>query len=156
MPADAGGSSIVINGGMARHCERCGVDHFPRTDAAVIVAVLDAEDRLLLGGKPEWGNRVSVLAGFVEAGESLEQAIHREIGEEVDISLSDLHYFGSQPWPFPALAHGGVLRSSDRDRHQRRYSRDRARRVVHPRRAQRRSSMPASSDCRARALSRPG
>jgi NAD+ diphosphatase len=56
---------------------------------------------LLLGGKPEWGNRVSVLAGFVETGESLEQTIHREIGEEVDISLSELHYFGSQPWPFP-------------------------------------------------------
>jgi NAD+ diphosphatase len=96
-----GRSTIVINGGMARHCERCDLDHFPRTDAAVIVAVLDAADRLLLGGKPEWGNRVSVLAGFVEAGESLEQAIHREIGEEVDISLSDVHYFGSQPWPFP-------------------------------------------------------
>src|SRR6188474_561266 len=74
-----GGSTTVINGGMARHCLRCERDHFPRTDPAVIVAVLDAEDRLLLGGKPEWGNRVSVLAGFVEAGESLEQTIHREI-----------------------------------------------------------------------------
>jgi NAD+ diphosphatase len=96
-----GRSTTVINGGMARHCARCGLDHFPRTDPAVIVAVVDAEDRLLLGGKPEWGNRVSVLAGFVETGESLEQAIHREIGEEVDISLSDVYYFGSQPWPFP-------------------------------------------------------
>jgi NAD+ diphosphatase len=65
------------------------------------VAVVDADDRLLLGGQPTWGNRVSVLAGFVESGESLEQAIHREIGEEVDITLSDLRYFGSQPWPFP-------------------------------------------------------
>jgi len=96
-----GVATIVINGGLTRHCRACGLDHFPRTDPAVIVAVLDAEDRLLLGGKPEWGNRVSVLAGFVETGESLEQAIHREIGEEVDISLSELHYFGSQPWPFP-------------------------------------------------------
>jgi len=96
-----GRSTIVINGGTARRCARCGLDHFPRTDPAVIVAVLDAEDRLLLGGKSEWGNRVSVLAGFVETGESLEQCIHREIGEEVDISLSDLRYFGSQPWPFP-------------------------------------------------------
>ena len=93
--------TIVINGGLARHCHACGLDHFPRTDPAVIVAVIDSEDRLLLGGKPEWGNRVSVLAGFVETGESLEQTIHREIGEEVDISLSELHYFGSQPWPFP-------------------------------------------------------
>ena len=71
---ECGRSTTVINGGMARHCARCGLDHFPRTDPAVIVAVVDAEDRLLLGGKPEWGNRVSVLAGFVETGESLEQA----------------------------------------------------------------------------------
>jgi NAD+ diphosphatase len=67
----------------------------------VIVAVVDADDRLLLGGQTAWGNRVSVLAGFVEVGESLEQAIHREIGEEVDVPLSELRYFGSQPWPFP-------------------------------------------------------
>jgi NAD+ diphosphatase len=96
-----GSSTTVINGGVARHCRACGLDHFPRTDPAVIVAVIDTQDRLLLGGKPEWGNRVSVLAGFVETGESLEQTIHREIGEEVDISLAELHYFGSQPWPFP-------------------------------------------------------
>jgi NAD+ diphosphatase len=96
-----GGDTLVINGGIARHCRACGLDHFPRTDPAVIVAVIDDQDRLLLGGKPAWGNRVSVLAGFVETGESLEQTIHREIGEEVDISLSEVHYFGSQPWPFP-------------------------------------------------------
>ncbi len=96
-----GAATIVINGGFARHCTRCGQDHFPRTDPAVIVAVVDGEDRLLLGGQAAWGNRVSVLAGFVESGESLEHAIHREIGEEVDISLSELRYFGSQPWPFP-------------------------------------------------------
>ncbi len=96
-----GGPTRVINGGFARHCEVCDRDHFPRTDPAVIVAVIDNKDRLLLGGQEAWGNRVSVLAGFVEAGESLEQAIHREIGEEADISLSDVHYFGSQPWPFP-------------------------------------------------------
>jgi NAD+ diphosphatase len=96
-----GGATIAINGGFARHCESCGEDHFPRTDPAVIVAVLDNSDRLLLGSQPSWGTRVSVLAGFVEAGESLEQAIHREIAEEVDIELTDLRYFGSQPWPFP-------------------------------------------------------
>lgn len=96
-----GGPTVVINGGFARHCAACGQDHFPRTDPAVIVAVVDTDDRLLLGGQPAWGNRVSVLAGFVETGESLEQAIHREIGEEVDVTLSDLRYFGSQPWPFP-------------------------------------------------------
>jgi NAD+ diphosphatase len=67
----------------------------------VIVAVVDADDRMLLGGQEHWGTRVSVLAGFVEAGESAEQAIHREVAEEVDVALADLHYFGSQPWPFP-------------------------------------------------------
>ena len=99
--ARCGGQTIVINGGFARHCVACDTDHFPRTDPAVIVAVVDEADRLLLGGQPTWGNRVSVLAGFVEAGESLEQAIHREIGEEVDIDLGEVTYFGSQPWPFP-------------------------------------------------------
>jgi NAD+ diphosphatase len=98
---NCGGATAVTNGGYARHCAACDRDHFPRTDPAVIVAVVDDQDRLLLGGQPTWGNRVSVLAGFVETGESLEQAIHREIGEEVDISLSELRYFGSQPWPFP-------------------------------------------------------
>ena len=96
-----GGGTRVINGGFARHCRVCEQDHFPRTDPAVIVGVLDDADRLLLGGQPSWGNRVSVLAGFVEVGESLEQAIHREIGEEADIELGETRYFGSQPWPFP-------------------------------------------------------
>ena len=101
MCPQCGGPTTVINGGFARHCVVCGRDHFPRTDPAVIVAVVDDQDRLLLGGQPTWGNRVSVLAGFVEAGESLEQAIYREVGEEVDIDLGELTYFGSQPWPFP-------------------------------------------------------
>ena len=91
----------VINGGVARRCARCDLDHFPRTDPAVIVAVVDPDDRILLGSQPSWDQRVSVLAGFVEVGESLEQAIHREIGEEVDLAITELCYFGSQPWPFP-------------------------------------------------------
>ena len=99
--ARCGGGTRVINGGYARHCDACDEDHFPRTDPAVIVGVLDDDDRLLLGGQPSWGNRVSVLAGFVELGESLEQAIHREIGEEADIEIAETRYFGSQPWPFP-------------------------------------------------------
>jgi NAD+ diphosphatase len=96
-----GGGTHVTNGGFARHCDACDTDHFPRTDPAVIVGVLDDADRLLLGGQPSWGNRVSVLAGFVEVGESLEQAIHREIAEEADITIAETRYFGSQPWPFP-------------------------------------------------------
>lgn len=108
-----GGPTTVINGGFARHCTSCGEDHFPRTDPAVIVAVVDADDRLLLGGQAHWGQRVSVLAGFVEAGESAEQAIHREVAEEVDVTLDELHYFGSQPWPFPrSLMLGYFARAS--------------------------------------------
>ena len=96
-----GGSTTVTNGGYARFCDRCQTEHYPRTDPCVIVAVCDDDDRLLLGRQASWGRRVSVLAGFVEAGESLEQAIHREIAEEVDISIAETRYFGSQPWPFP-------------------------------------------------------
>jgi len=96
-----GGDTLVVDGGFARHCERCDEQHFPRTDPAVIVAVVDADDRILLGRQASWGQRVSVLAGFVEAGESLEQTIHREIAEEVDVTLDRIRYFGSQPWSFP-------------------------------------------------------
>jgi NAD+ diphosphatase len=80
----------------------------------VIVAVVDKDERLLLGSQASWPERrVSILAGFVEAGESLEQAIHREIAEEVDITLSQVRYFGSQPWPFPrSLMLGFVARAS--------------------------------------------
>jgi NAD+ diphosphatase len=116
MCPQCGGPTLVINGGFARRCAICERDHFPRTDPAAIVAVVDNQDRLLLGNQRAWGNRVSVLAGFVEAGESLEQAIHREIGEEVDISLSELVYFGSQPWPFPrSLMVGFFARASSTD-----------------------------------------
>lgn len=96
-----GGPTQARHGGFARHCEVCGQDHFPRTDPAVIVAVVDAQDRLLLGGQASWGKRVSVLAGYAEAGESLEQTVHREVAEEVDVTVGAISYFGSQPWPFP-------------------------------------------------------
>jgi NAD+ diphosphatase len=108
-----GGPTVVVDGGYSRHCERCEEQHFPRTDPAVIVAVVDADDRLLLGRQASWGNRVSVLAGFVEAGESLEQTIHREIAEEVDVTLDRIRYFGSQPWSFPrSLMTGFFARAS--------------------------------------------
>ncbi len=111
-----GGPTHAINGGAARRCDVCQREHFPRTDPAVIVAVVDDRDRLLLGGKTDWGNRVSVLAGFVEAGESAEQTIHREIGEEADISIGQTAYFGSQPWPYPrSLMLGFFARATSTD-----------------------------------------
>lgn len=110
-----GGETRVTHGGFARRCRRCERLIFPRTDAAVIVAVLDADDRLLLGHQRTWPEgRVSVLAGFVEAGESLEQAVHREIGEEVGVPLTAVDYMGSQPWPFPrSLMVGFWARAAD-------------------------------------------
>jgi len=80
-----------------------GQENFPRTDAAIIVGITDADDRLLLGSNALWEeNRFSLLAGFVEPGESLESAVLREVFEESGIRIVDPVYFGSQPWPFPA------------------------------------------------------
>jgi NAD+ diphosphatase len=89
--------------GHQRRCTNsaCNAVHFPRTDPAVIMAVSDGE-RLLLGRQASWppGMR-SVLAGFVEPGESLEEAVAREVKEEVGIEVEDVRYHSSQPWPFP-------------------------------------------------------
>jgi NAD+ diphosphatase len=93
----------VVEGGWVRRCPADGSDHFPRTDPAVIVLVHDGGDRCLLGRQPTWPRgRYSTLAGFVEPGESLEQAVVREIREESSVTVGDVVYRGSQPWPFPA------------------------------------------------------
>lgn len=98
-----GARTVIEQGGWVRVCPVDGSQHHPRTDPAVIMAVTDADDRLLLGSGVAWPeHRVSVLAGFVEAGESLEAAVIREVQEEVGISVTDLVYRGNQPWPFPA------------------------------------------------------
>jgi len=90
-------------GGWVRRCERDQRDHYPRTDPAVIVAITDPDDRLLMAHASYWSaRRFSHLAGYVEPGESLEQAVHREVGEEAGLVVRDLAYAGSQPWPFPA------------------------------------------------------
>ncbi|MCS4275559.1 NAD+ diphosphatase [Mycetocola sp. BIGb0189] len=92
----------VRQAGWSRHCPNCGAEHFPRTDPAIIVLVTDAEDRVLLGSNALWrAGQYSLLAGFVEAGESLEQAVVREIFEEAGVRVVDPRYRGSQPWPLP-------------------------------------------------------
>lgn len=91
--------------GWIRRCTRDGSEHYPRTDPAVIVAVVDDQDRLLLGRNAQWpGGRFSVLAGFVEPGESFEAAVVREVQEEVGIVVTDVTFLGNQPWPFPSSA----------------------------------------------------
>lgn len=88
-------------GQLSMTCPSCGLEAFPRVSPAVIVAVLRGEEILLARARRFPTGMYSVLAGFVEAGESLEACVHREIREEVGIEVRDLVYFGSQSWPFP-------------------------------------------------------
>ncbi|MGI8947834.1 MAG: NAD(+) diphosphatase [Ornithinimicrobium sp.] len=109
-----GAATVPAQGGWVRVCEEDGSEHHPRTDTAVIVAVVDDQERILLGRGPHWPQgRMSVLAGFVEAGESLEAAVAREVGEEVGLRVREIAYRGNQPWPFPAsLMIGFTARTS--------------------------------------------
>ncbi|MEO8908526.1 MAG: NAD(+) diphosphatase [Microbacteriaceae bacterium] len=98
-----GTPTVVEQGGWLRRCLVDDNEVFPRTDPAIIAAVLDNDDRLLLGSNALWeNNRWSLLAGFVEAGESFESAVLREILEEAGVRVVDPEYLASQPWPFPA------------------------------------------------------
>ncbi|UOE45597.1 NAD(+) diphosphatase [Agromyces larvae] len=98
-----GAETRVEQSGWARRCVADDSMHFPRTDPAVIVLVTDDDDRVLLGSNAMWEQRrFSLLAGFVEPGESLEQAVAREIGEEAGVEVDRIEYVASQPWPFPA------------------------------------------------------
>ncbi|GAB2924801.1 NAD(+) diphosphatase [Rhodococcus aerolatus] len=100
--AVCGGSTVPQHAGWTRQCTVCGRDEYPRTDPAIICLVHDGADQVLLGRQNVWPQgRFSVLAGFVEAGESLEACVHREIEEEVGVTIQHLRYLGSQPWPFP-------------------------------------------------------
>lgn len=110
-----GAKTEVIDAGWVRHCKVDSKESYPRTDPAIIAAVIDDHDRILLGSQGIWEeNRWSVLAGFVEPGESLPAAVQREIYEEAGIRVEDVEYLGSQSWPFPyslmvgfsARAHG--------------------------------------------------
>jgi NAD+ diphosphatase len=99
----SGVASVVEQGGWVRRDPELDVELFPRTDAAVIVGIVDAQERILLGSNAMWEhNRYSLLAGFVEPGESLEAAAQREVFEESGVRILTPQYLGSQPWPFPA------------------------------------------------------
>ena len=105
--AKCGGELVSQHGGWSLRCMTDEVDHFPRTEPAVIVLVRDQDDRALLGRHINWPpGLVSTFAGFVEAGESAEAAVRRELTEETGVVIADhpdaVQYLGSQPWPFPA------------------------------------------------------
>lgn len=113
--ARCGGTCVAERGGFTRRCTTCGAEQFPRHDPAVIVAAIDDHERIFLGHHRDWDDgRMSLLAGFVEVGESFEQAVHREVAEEASLRLDAVQYVGSQPWPFPrSLMVGFVAHASD-------------------------------------------
>ena len=100
-----GAATVSRESGHMRQCTNadCNAQHFPRLDPAVIMLIHDGGDRLILGRQRNWPpGQHSVLAGFVEQGESLEDAVAREIFEEVGVEIADIEYHSSQPWPFPS------------------------------------------------------
>jgi NAD+ diphosphatase len=100
--ANCGARSEAREAGHVRVCPACGAQHHPRTDPVVIMLVTDG-DRALLGRQAQWpAGRYSALAGFVEPGESLEEAVAREVREEAGVRVADVRYRSSQPWPFPS------------------------------------------------------
>ncbi len=110
-----GGEVALSRGGWQGRCGACGAEHYPRTDPAVIVAVSDGA-RLLLGRQAAWPpRRYSVIAGFVEPGESLEQTVAREVLEETGVRVRRCQYLASQPWPFPGALMLGFSADAEPD-----------------------------------------
>jgi len=95
------GSTLVAGEMWSLSCPACGHASWPPVSPAVLLLIHDDQDRILMAQKPGWGDRWSILAGFVEPGESLEACCHREALEEVGVEIADPSYVGSQPWPFP-------------------------------------------------------
>ena len=98
-----GAATDLAEAGFLRLCPQCGAHHHPRTDPVVIMLVTDGRERVILGRQPTWpAGRYSALAGFVEPGESLEEAVAREVWEEAGVEVREPRYIASQPWPFPS------------------------------------------------------
>ncbi len=107
--AKCGAASTMQDSGYRRNCSACATDHFPRTDPVVIMAVCHG-NKTLLGRQKTWSeNMYSTLAGFMEPGETLEDAVRREVKEEVGVTLGKIDYVASQPWPFPASLMIGMI-----------------------------------------------
>jgi NAD+ diphosphatase len=100
--ATCGAQSVMAMAGWQRNCPACGRSHFPRTDPVVIMLITH-KDSVLLGRSPGWPEGMySLLAGFVEPGETMEAAVRREVFEEAGVRVGQVDYLASQPWPFPA------------------------------------------------------
>jgi len=111
-PACSGDTSPVL-GGANRRCSDCSAEHFPRTDPVAIAVVVRGE-RCLLGRGPAWPDTMySALAGFVELGETLEEAVRREVHEESGVKVGDVRYVKSQPWPFPSSLMLGCIAQAE-------------------------------------------
>jgi len=113
----SGAPTTIERAGWAQRDPETGIEIFPRTDPAVIMLVHDGAGRVVLGRQAVWPpGRFSILAGFVEPGESLEAAVAREVAEEVGLTVTDIRYVASQPWPFPqSLMLGFVARALDEE-----------------------------------------
>jgi NAD+ diphosphatase len=107
--AKCGAKSLMADAGYKRVCPACGTQHFPRTDPVVIMAVRHG-DQILLGRQASWPpNMFSALAGFMEPGETIEQAVAREVLEEAGIKVGAVSYVTTQPWPFPSSLMIGMI-----------------------------------------------
>jgi len=108
-----GSATVPERAGHVMHCTKCGHESFPRIDPAIIVLVADGE-RALLGRQASWPpGRYSTIAGFVEPGESLEDAVAREVFEETNVRVRGVNYHSSQPWPFPSSLMVGFHASAE-------------------------------------------
>lgn len=107
--ANCGAGTALSTGGWRRDCAACGAQHFPRTDPVVIMLAVDG-DRCVMGRQARFpAGMYSCLAGFVEPGETIEDAVRREIGEEAGVPVGRVRYLASQPWPFPSSLMIGCL-----------------------------------------------
>ena len=110
-----GAGTHVFRAGWGRKCPNCGGEHFPRVDPVVIM-LAEHDGRVLLGRQPQYPEgRYSALAGFVEPGESIEEAVARELMEEAGIAVRDVRYVASQPWPFPGQLMIACIASAESD-----------------------------------------
>ena len=113
--ANCGSETAMVRAGWCRKCLNCAAEHYPRVDPVVIM-LAEHDGRALLGRQPSWGaGRYSALAGFLEVGESIEEAVAREIAEEAGVKVRDVRYVASQPWPYPSSLMIGCVATAEDD-----------------------------------------